>query len=130
MKNLFSGKLKSDQIFIKTIGSGGPGNSWVSAITTKRNKDKFEVWYNPDLTEEEEYEPYILGTIDSALEPRELIKLLSLEKPEGFYFDEITIKGVEGFWIDLIVLSLSEDYSELLEQILSLNDDDLKVFSE
>ena len=128
MKNLFSGKLKSDQIFIKTIGSGGPGNSWVSAITTKRNKDKFEVWYNPDLTEEEEYEPYILGTIDSALEPRELIKLLSQEKPEGFYFDEITIKGVEGFWIDLIVLSLSEDYSELLEQILSLNDDDLKVF--
>ena len=69
-----------------------------------------------------------MGTIDSALEPRELIKLLSQEKPEGFYFDEITIKGVEGFWIDLIVLSLSEDYSELLEQILSLNDDDLKVF--
>ena len=52
MKNLFNGKLKSDQIFIQTVGSGGPGNSWVSAITTKRNKDKFEVWYNPDLTEE------------------------------------------------------------------------------
>ena len=69
-----------------------------------------------------------MGTIDYALELREFIKFLSQEKPEGFYFDEITHSGVEGFWIDLIVLSLSEDYSELLEQILSLNDDDLKVF--
>ena len=37
-----------------------------------------------DLTEEEEYEPYILGTIDSALEHRELIKLLSQEKLRVF----------------------------------------------
>ncbi len=128
MTNLFDNKYQPGQIRIQTVGSVGPGNSWVSEIVTKQIKGKVEVWYNPDLTEEDESEPYILGSIDYALELREFVTCLSTEKPEGFYFDEITIQGVEGFWKDLIVLSLSEDYSELLEQILSLNDDDLKVF--
>ena len=128
MTNLFENKYQPGQIRIQTVGSAGPGNSWVSEIVTKQIKGKVEVWYNPDLTEEDESEPYILGSIDYALELREFVTCLSTEKPEGFYFDEITIQGVEGFWKDLIVLSLSEDYSELLEQILSLNDDDLKVF--
>ena len=47
MKNLFNGKLKSDQIFIKTIGSGGPGNSWVSAIT---KTNKISLKYGTTLT--------------------------------------------------------------------------------
>ncbi len=128
MTNLFENKYQPGQIRIQTVGSAGPGNSWVSEIVTKQIKGKVEVWYNPDLTEEDESEPYILGSIDYALELREFVTCLSTEKPEGFYFDEIIIQGVEGFWKDLIVLSLSEDYSELLEQILSLNEDDLKVF--
>ena len=131
MKDLFNTKSKPGRIFIQTVGSGGPGNSWVSAIVTKQLKGEFEVWYNPDLTQEyeDECEPFILGSIKGELDPRKLVSFLSTTKPEGFYFDEITIQGIKGIWKDLIIIALSEEYSEVLEQLLTLNDSDLNEFN-
>ena len=131
MTDLFDNKYQPGRILIQTVGSGGPGNSWVSAIATKQIKSKVQVWYHPDLTEEyeDECEPFILGTIKGELDARNLISFLNSNKPDDFYFDEITIKGVKGLWKDLINISLSGEYTDVLEQLLSLKDNDLKRFN-
>ena len=131
MTDLFDNKYLPGRILIQTVGSGGPGNSWVSAIATKQIKGKVEVWYNPDFTQEyeDDSEPFILGSIKGEHDPRSIVSFLNSNKPEGFYFDEITIQGIKGIWKDLIIISLSDEYSEVLEQLLTLNDNDLKKFN-
>ena len=142
MTDLFDDQYQPGRILIKTVGSAGPGNSWVSAIAFTQIDGKIEVWYSPDLTEvyqhneedyddyydEPEFEPYLLGSIESEFDNRELISWLSLNKPEGFYFDEITIQGVKGFWKDLFEISLYEGYGEALDHLLSLSDEELRLF--
>ena len=135
MTDLFDNKYQPGRILIQTVGSGGPGNSWVSAIAVTQIEGNVEVWYCSDLTEvydneyeDEDNEPYLLGSIEGELDLRKLVSWLSFNKPEGFYFDEITIKGVKGFWKDLIEISLYKEYSETLDHLLSLNDKELKLF--
>ena len=145
MTNLFDNKYQPGQIRIQTVGSAGPGNSWVSAIAITEIEGNVKVWYSPDLTEEyedeceedydvdyddEENEPYLLGSIEGELDLRKLVLWSSFNKPEDFYFDEITIKGVKGFWKDLIEISLYEEYSETLDHLLSLSEKELKIFWE
>ena len=48
MKNLFSGKLKSDQIFIKTIGSGGP--AILESLQLLQNEITISLKYGTTLT--------------------------------------------------------------------------------
>ena len=114
----------------------------VSAMAFIVTEGNVEVWYSPDLTEvydeyeedydddydDEENEPYLLGSIEGELDLRKLVSWLSFNKPEGFYFDEIKIQGVKGFWKDLIEISLYEEYSETLDHLLSLSDKELKLF--
>ena len=142
MTDLFDNKYQPGRILIQTVGSGGPGNSWVSAIAFTQTEGNVEVWYSPDLTEvygeyeedydddydDEENEPYLLGSIEGELDLRKLVSWLSFNKPEDFYFDEIKIQGVKGFWKDLIEISLYEEYSETLDHLLSLSDKELKLF--
>ena len=134
MTDLFDDKYQPGRILIKTVGSGGPCNSWVSALAISQIGKQVDIWYSPDLTtiydedDDECNETYQLGSIEGELDFRKLVSWLSLNKPEGFCFDEITIEGVKGFWKDLIAISLCENYEETLELILSLNDTDLKKF--
>ena len=118
------------------------GNSWVSAIAVTQIEGNVEVWYCSDLTEvydeyevdhdkkynDENFEHYLLGTIEGELDVRKLISWLSINKPEGFIFDEIKIKGVKGLWTDLIEISLNEEYSETLDHLLTLSDKELNLF--
>ena len=142
MTDLFDNKYQPGRILIQTVGSGGPGNSWVSAIAVTQIEGNVEVWYCSDLTEvydeyevdhdkkydDENFEPYLLGTIEGELDVRKLVSWLSINKPEGFIFDEIKIKGVKGLWTDLIEISLNEEYSETLDHLLTLSDKELKLF--
>ena len=142
MTDLFDNKYQLGRILIQTVDSAEPGNSWVSALAVTQIEGNVEVWYSPDLTEvydeyEEDYdddydddenEPYLLGSIEGELDLRKLVSWLSFNKPEGFYFDEIKIKGVRGLWKDLIKISLNEEYSETLDHLLTLSDKELKLF--
>ncbi len=135
MTDLFDNKYQPGRILIQTVGSAGPGNSWVSALAVTQIEGNVEVWYSPDLTEvyddeyeDEDNEPYLLGSIEGELDLRKLVSWLSFNKPEGFYFDEIKIKGVRGLWKDLIEISLNEEYSETLDHLLTLSDKELKLF--
>ena len=132
MTDLFDPKYQPGRILIKTVGSGGPSNSWVSALAISQIGKQVDIWYSPDLTtiydEDECNETHQLGSIEGELDFRKLVSWLSLNKPEDFYFDEITIEGVKGVWEDLIVISLYEEYEETLDHILSLNDQELEVF--
>ena len=56
MTDFFDNKYQPGRILIQTVGSGGPGNSWVSAIAFTQTEGNVEVWYSPDLTEEYEDE--------------------------------------------------------------------------
>ena len=69
-----------------------------------------------------------MGTIEGELDVRKLVSWLSINKPEGFIFDEIKIKGVKGLWTDLIEISLNEEYSETLDHLLTLSDKELNLF--
>ena len=51
MTDLFDDKYQPGRILIKTLGSGGPGNSWVSAFAIFQNGKQVDIWYTPDLTD-------------------------------------------------------------------------------
>ena len=126
MKIKLDNVLKRGGITFKTHGSEMPGLSFQALRVVYPRKSNVELWYGGEDVQEE-----VIETLDGQLNYREVALAFrnneTLQLPDS-YFHEMEIEGVSGLWKEILCISLHEEHREIIDYLLSFEDNELERF--
>ncbi|MAE08819.1 MAG: hypothetical protein CL661_08690 [Bacteroidetes bacterium] len=126
MKINLKNVLKRGGIIFRTIGSAMPGLSFQALRIVYPRKSEVELWYGGD---DVQYE--VIETLDGELNYRDVALAIrnseALQLPDS-YFHEMKVEGVSGLWKEILCISLHEEHREIIDYLLSFDDNELERF--
>ena len=119
-----------NEIIIDCLCSTVPGLTWRSKILIKKKSNKVEIWGSPDI---DESELELIDTIKGRFRNKKFLEYCSssetMKIPDGC-IQYVEVTGFDKFWYPYLLISMSDDYSELTEEFLSFNKDSLIQFTD
>ena len=118
--------LKRGGVIFRTHGSEMPCLSFQALRVVYPRKSNVELWYGGEDVQEE-----VIETLDGQLNYREVALAFrnneTLQLPDS-YFHEMEIEGVSGLWKEILCISLHEEHREIIDYLLSFDDNELERF--
>lgn len=117
-------------VTLRCYASTAPGLDWDCLVRFVPKGTRVEVWLTPDL---DTGKPVRVTTLNGALEPRALVKVLLRRGEElglhGDFFDEARVSGVRGVWADMLRLAWvhegDPDTADVARALLTFDDEHL-----
>ena len=121
--------MDDKKIVIKCLCSTVPGYTWRSQIEIIKRQNQTEIWSSPDI---DEYGFELIHKIKGNYRNKKVIEYFSTSDTLTYpleCFQYIKINGFDKFWYPYLIISLSDEYSELVPELLTFDKKSLIQFT-